>query len=304
MHQPVLLQESIDALDINPDGIYIDCTFGRGGHSSKILSQLSSQGRLICIDKDQEAIDKAKELFADDTRVIIQQGSYSKLDEIRVKLGLNKVDGFLFDLGVSSPQLDDASRGFSFMNDGPLDMRMDLNNEINAATWLNNAPEDEIVKTLFEYGEEKFARKIAAAIVKARTIRKIERTSELASLIKNTLPFYEKNKHPATRTFQAIRIKINNELQDLKGGINSAINMLSIGGKICVISFHSLEDRLVKQTFNGYAKVDIPSTIPILDEELNKLKTLKVLKKVKPSMAEVQANPRARSAILRIAIKL
>ena len=304
-HTSVLLKESIDSLKIEEDGIYIDATLGRAGHSKEILLSLGDNGRLICVDKDLEAIAYANELFKDDKRVIVVHSSFSELFEVIESMDLiGKVSGILFDLGVSSPQLDDSSRGFSFMRNGPLDMRMDTSQGISVADWLAKAEEKEIVKILFEYGEEKFARRIAGSILKQREISAIADTLTLAKLIKDTLPFYEKGKHPATRSFQAFRIYINDELNDLKTALNSAINILKPGGILSVISFHSLEDRIVKRMMAKGANADVPSSVPLTQSELDKLKTLKLDKRIKPSKEEVSKNVRARSAILRVATRI
>ena len=291
-HISVLLDEAIDGLAIKPDGCYIDCTFGRGGHSGLILSKLSDKGRLIAIDRDPTAI-KAAEKFADDPRFHIEHEGFADLQNIAEKHQLlQKVDGILLDLGVSSPQLDEAERGFSFMKDGPLDMRMDTSRGQTAAQWLALADVEDITWVLRTFGEERHAWRIANAIVDSRDEFPLTRTSELAKLIKTTAPQREIKKHPATRSFQAIRIYIN--------------SLLRVGGRLVVISFHSLEDRLVKQFMkkNSQGK-KVPRGLPISEEELRKGIKLKLIgRKLKPSKQEVSDNVRSRSSLLRVAQRL
>jgi 16S rRNA (cytosine1402-N4)-methyltransferase len=301
-HRSVLLTEAIEALTIKPDGIYVDGTFGRGGHSQAILSKLGPTGKLLAIDKDHEALKTAQEKFAVDKRFFFQQGSFAQMHEFAQTLFNKPVDGVLLDLGVSSPQLDDPLRGFSFQKDGPLDMRMDQQHGQSAADWLNSAKEEDIAKVLWEYGEERFSRRIAKAITTARALTPFLRTHQLVGCIVNAVP-RDPNKHPATRSFQAIRIFINRELEDLELGLKAAIESLAIGGRLTVISFHSLEDRIVKQFMNTLAKGDERlRKLPLTDEQLG-IRLRLIGKAIKPSSKELAQNVRARSAILRIGEK-
>ena len=305
IHLPVLLTAALDALSIRSAGIYIDATFGRGGHSQAILSRLGGQGRLLTIDKDESAIQVAKEKFAADKRITAIHASFARLQATAKSENImGKVDGILFDLGVSSPQLDDASRGFSFMHSGPLDMRMNQQQELTAATWLAQASESEIAQILYRYGEEKFSRRIAKAIVNARQAQAIITTSQLAEIIKRAHPKWERHKHPATRSFQAIRIFINAELIELKQALLQCLDVLKTGGRLVVISFHSLEDRLVKQFIKQQQfGQPLPRHLPI--EKKSQLPGLvSINKKVKPSSEEIAVNIRSRSAILRVAEKV
>jgi 16S rRNA (cytosine1402-N4)-methyltransferase len=305
-HISVLLDEAVDGLAIVEDGCYIDCTFGRGGHSSLILSKLSSKGRLIAIDRDPSAI-AAAEKFKDDPRFLIEHQGFAHLEEIVEKHGLTeKVQGVLLDLGVSSPQLDEAERGFSFMKDGPLDMRMDTSRGQTAAQWLAYADVEDICWVLRTFGEEKHAWRIANAIVDAREETPFTRTGELAKLIKTTAPQREIKKHPATRSFQAIRMYINSELEQIEKVLSASLNVLAENGRLVVISFHSLEDRMVKQFMkkNSQGK-KVPRGLPISEDELNKgIKMRLVGRKLKPSKTEVEENVRSRSSVLRIAERL
>lgn len=304
-HQSVLLQEAIDGLAIKPEGIYVDGTFGRGGHSRAILQQLSSAGRLIAIDKDPEAIDYARSHFANEPRFQIFQGSFARLVEFSKEAkSYGQIDGILLDLGVSSPQLDNPVRGFSFMQKGPLDMRMDLSQDLDAAAFVNNAEAEEMATIFREYGEERFAGRIARAIVAARNEAPIRTTEALAEIVKQANPKWEKHKHPATRVFQAIRIHVNQELHDLNQCLNAALDVLAIGGRLAVISFHSLEDRIVKQFMRDkeYGQRPPPG-VPIRDVEI-KTNFKRVGKAVKAAEAEVKQNIRARSAVLRIGEKI
>lgn len=305
-HISVLLNESVNGLAINPDGVYIDCTFGRGGHSSLILSQLSEKGRLIAIDRDLTAI-TAADKFADDSRFLIEHSGFAELEEITLKHDLlEKVDGILLDLGVSSPQLDNADRGFSFMNDGPLDMRMDTSKGQTAAEWLAMADVEDITWVLRTFGEEKHAWKIANGIVDARDETPFTRTSELAKLIKTIAPQREIKKHPATRSFQAIRIYINSELEQIEKVLAASLSVLAEEGRLVVISFHSLEDRLVKQFMKKHSQGrQVPRGLPISEAELQKGKKLSLIgRRLKPSKDELDVNNRARSSVLRIAQRL
>ncbi|MFT7681117.1 MAG: 16S rRNA (cytosine1402-N4)-methyltransferase [Moritella dasanensis] len=308
-HVSVLLNETVAGLDLKPDGIYIDGTFGRGGHSRFILSQLGENGRLIAIDRDPEAIAVGEALKLEDPRFDIVHGPFSGIAEyMEAKNLTEQVDGVLLDLGVSSPQLDDASRGFSFLRDGPLDMRMDPTSGISAAKWIATADYDDIVWVLKVFGEEKFARKIARAVVFDRDGTPFETTSQLASLICRVVPKSKKEtKHPATRSFQAIRIYINSELEEIERALAGALKCLKPGsGRLSVISFHSLEDRIVKQFIRKQARgKEVPYGLPIMQEEIDKTRTMKAVgKMLKPSEAELEINPRARSSVLRVAEKL
>jgi 16S rRNA (cytosine1402-N4)-methyltransferase len=304
-HVTVLLQEAVDALVTNPAGFYVDGTFGRGGHSALVLQHLSPEGRLLGIDKDLAAIAVANERFADDKRFGIAHGSFAELAElIEARAMSGKVDGVLLDLGVSSPQLDEAERGFSFQNDGPLDMRMDQTRGQSAADWVNNATEEEIARVIKEFGEERFAKRMARAIVTERQKTPFTRTKHLAEVIKEANPAWEKGKHPATRAFQAIRIHVNNELTDLDAVLEQALKVLAIGGRLVVISFHSLEDRVVKRFIRRQELGDpVPRGLPIRDEQLNK-RMRSCSKAIKASDGEVDANVRSRSAIMRVAEKI
>ncbi|MCI2285668.1 16S rRNA (cytosine(1402)-N(4))-methyltransferase RsmH [Colwellia sp. MSW7] len=305
-HISVLLTEAVDGLHIDPDGCYIDCTFGRGGHSSLILSKLSSKGRLIAIDRDPSAI-AAAEKFKDDARFIIEHQGFANLAGIAQQHKLmGKVDGILLDLGVSSPQLDEAERGFSFMKDGPLDMRMDTTRGQTAAQWLAVADVEDITWVLRTFGEEKHAWRIANAIVDAREESPFTRTSQLAKLIKTTAPQREIKKHPATRSFQAIRMYINSELEQIEKVLAASLSVLAEKGRLVVISFHSLEDRLVKQFMKKHSQgKKVPRGFPVSEEELNKGKKLALVgRKLKPSKSEVEENVRSRSSVLRIAERL
>ena len=304
-HTPVLLEEVLSGLDLRPEGLYIDATFGRGGHSMAILNRLNQEGRLLVFDKDPVSIELAHSLAAQDKRIEVVHASFRDIEAHARSRGLaGGVDGILFDLGVSSPQLDDAERGFSFMREGELDMRMDPGTGISAAEWLNNEKLEEIVRVLKEYGEERFAKRIARKIVERREDEKITHTLQLAELICDAVPRREKDKHPATRSFQAIRIYINSELEDLRQALASVDDILSVGGRLAVISFHSLEDRIVKRYMRKQSSGDdFPPDLPVTADQIKaKMKVLG--KPVKPGAKELEANPRARSAILRIAEKL
>ncbi len=305
-HVSVLLQESLEALAIRPDGIYLDATFGRGGHSRAILSQLNADGRLYALDRDPTAIEAAKAL-ADDPRFTIIHTPFSQLDEVLDAQQLRgKIDGILFDLGVSSPQLDDAERGFSFMREGPLDMRMDTSRGETAADFLNRASADDIAFVLREYGEERFAWRIAQAIVQQREENPLQTTKQLADLIDKAVPFKDKHKHPATRSFQGIRIHVNGELQEIEQALSAAVSGLKPEGRLAVISFHSLEDRLVKRFLRAQSKgKDIPAGLPLRDDQIDRGQTVRLIGKAqKPSAEEIRANPRARSSVLRVAARL
>ncbi len=293
------------ALQIEPDGVYIDATFGRGGHAALMLERLGAEGRLLAIDKDPQAVEAARARFAGDGRFQIHHGSFAELAEFVASCGLTgQVAGVLMDLGVSSPQLDDARRGFSFMRDGPLDMRMDSTQGMSAAEWLAEAKEGEITKVLKVYGEERFGKRIARAIIAARAEAPIATTGQLAALIVDAVPVKERDKHPATRSFQAIRIFINGELDDLNACLDQVVDVLKRGGRLAVISFHSLEDRIVKRFMRNQARGDdFPVGLPVTADQLKP--TLKMAgRAIRPSAQEVEANPRARSSVLRVAEKL
>ena len=304
-HVTVMLQEAVDALAIKPDGIYVDGTFGRGGHSRLILSRLGPKGRLLAIDRDPLAIAEAQTI--DDPRFEMIPGAFSGLaDYLRERDLAGQVDGLLLDLGVSSPQLDDAERGFSFQKDGPLDMRMDPTSGISASEWLAKAEADDIAWVLKEFGEERFAKKIGRAIVHDRVEKPFTRTRQLAELIARLIPTKEKNKHPATRSFQAIRIYINSELEEVERAMEGALTVLAPAGRLAIISFHSLEDRLVKQFIRKQEKgPEVPRGLPLTEAQLAVGRTMKSIgKAMKPSDAEIDANPRSRSAVLRVAERL
>ena len=303
-HVTVMLQEAVDALAIKPEGIYVDGTFGRGGHSRLILSRLGPNGRLLAIDRDPLAIAEAQTI--QDPRFEMIPGAFSGLATyLRERELVGKIDGLLLDLGVSSPQLDDAERGFSFQKDGPLDMRMDPTSGISAAEWLAKAEADDIAWVLKEFGEERFAKKIGRAIVHDRVEKPFTRTRQLAELIARLIPTKEK-KHPATRSFQAIRIYINSELEEVERAMEGALEVLAPAGRLAIISFHSLEDRLVKQFIRKQEKgPEVPRGLPLTEAQLAVGRTLKSIgKAMKPSDGEIEANPRSRSAVLRVAERL
>lgn len=299
-----MLQEAVEALVTTSSGIYVDGTFGRGGHSRAILQALDTQGQLIGVDKDPTAVAAAKELAGSDARFGFYHGSFALLPHQLRGMGIDAVDGILLDLGVSSPQLDDAERGFSFQHDGPLDMRMDTSRGETAAQWLARAEEVDIADVLYEYGEERFSRRIARAIVNERSKEPIVSTARLSQIVTDANPRWEKHKHPATRAFQGIRIYINRELDDLKDLLGNALDLLRPGGRLVVISFHSLEDRLVKRYMRDMARGEqLPAGVPVQDVELNRRMKL-VGKALRASKEEVAANTRSRSAIMRVAEKL
>ena len=305
LHESVLKSEVIKALSIKPDGVYIDATFGRGGHSESILSSLGPHGRLVAIDRDPEAVKAALKLQKSDTRLSVVHTNFGRMGVIpETSQLLNSTDGILFDLGVSSPQLQDPNRGFSFMRDGPLDMRMNPGEGVPASDWINAATETEIAEILYEFGEERFSRRIARRIITARESKYISTTGELAEIVKEAIPAWKKEKHPATQVFQAIRILINRELDELKLGLVEALNLLKLGGRLVVISFHSLEDRIVKQFIMTRVTGDkFPRDLPITSDVLRpQLKKIKNARKARPE--EVSKNPRARSAVMRVAEKL
>jgi len=304
-HLPVLLNEAVAALDIKADGIYVDGTFGRGGHARQVLTQLSDDGRLLGLDKDPAAISVGQDLAKRDPRFSIEQCSFAELATAAyARVWQGKINGILLDIGVSSPQLDEAERGFSFQKDGPLDMRMNPDAGMSAAEWLATAEMEDIAHVIKTLGEERFGTRIARAIVETRDASPITTTKQLADLVDKASPFREKHKHPATRTFQAIRIYINNELGDLTTGLEQALDVLAVGGRLAVIRFHSLEDRIVKRYFREQAKGDdLPAYFPVRADELNPRVKL-IGKAIKASKDELAVNPRARSAVLRIVEKL
>jgi len=304
-HETVLVAEAIDALSIRKDGSYVDATFGRGGHSRLILENLGAHGSLIIFDKDPEAIEAARIIREKDERLQIAHAPFGDLEEQLTTLGLSEgVDGILFDLGVSSPQLDNAERGFSFLRDGPLDMRMNPDVGQSAEQWINSAAETEIADVLYQFGEERHSRRMARRVILERAEKRITRTGELAEIIKEANPAWERDKHPATRAFQGIRIFINDELGELERGLEQALKMLKVGGKLVVISFHSLEDRMVKRFIAKQAKGDsYPRDLPIPQDMLSP-KLSPIGKRIKASALEVDRNPRSRSAVMRVAEKI
>ncbi len=300
LHTTVLLDEAVEALAIRQDGVYVDCTFGRGGHSSLILKQLGENGRLIALDKDTTAVAHGK-LWAD-ARFHLEHSGFTHLGEVLGKLGVNRVDGILLDLGVSSPQLDEAERGFSFRFDAPLDMRMDNSCGMTAAQWLATADEGLLTEVIRDYGEERFAKQIARAVVAARAIQPIQTTWQLVELVGKAVRTREAGKNPATRTFQAIRIYLNRELEELEQVLPQCVTHLKVGGRLAVISFHSLEDRMVKHFLRDMNDADkLPRNVPIRASEVPQGKLKLIGKAVRAGEAELQANPRARSATMRVA---
>ncbi len=304
-HIPVLRDVVIEQLGLRADGIYIDGTFGRGGHSLAILERLGPAARLLVIDRDPQALERAQELANGDARVTVIRGSFGDIEQIAATQGvLGKVDGIVLDLGVSSPQLDDAARGFSFMRDGPLDMRMDPQSGMSAADWINSADENEMARVIARLGEERSARRIARAIATKRKIETISRTRQLADLIESVIPRRGKSKHPATKTFQAVRIHINNELGELQSFLDNVLDVLAVGGRLCVISFHSLEDRLVKRFLRDNSRVDPAlSRLPVVPESARPRMRM-VCAAVRADAVEIERNPRSRSAVLRAGERL
>jgi 16S rRNA (cytosine1402-N4)-methyltransferase len=300
-HQPVLLAEAIEALRIRPDGLYVDVTFGRGGHSVAILARLSAQGRLIALDRDPEAVAAAQSIR--DVRFAIRHARFSQLAEVLRESGLGAVDGVLFDLGVSAPQLETAARGFSFRADAPLDMRMDPTRGETAAEWLARATEVELRGVIRKYGEERFAGPIAKAITGARARGGIRTTGELAGVVAAAVRTRERGQDPATRTFQALRIHLNQELEELSLALPQARDALAAGGRLVLISFHSLEDRIVKHFLRDEAHPQLPERLPVKATEMPQPRLRLVGRPVRPAAAEVDANPRARSAVMRVAEK-
>lgn len=307
-HRPVLLEECLEALAIRPDGTYLDGTLGRGGHSEGIARRLGPGGRLLCIDRDRQAIDEASVRLAPwADRIVFLHGNFADLDDLLRGAGVGPVDGMLFDLGVSSPQLDDPDRGFSYMHDAPLDMRMDRDEGLTAWTVVNEWPRDELRRILSQYGEERYAPAIAAAIERARSAAPIETTLQLVDVIRGAMPAaaLREKQHPAKRSFQAIRIAVNDELTAVSRMMRSAIDHLAPGGRLAVISFHSLEDRIVKTELAAAAKgCDCPPSFPVCVCGKTPRVRLTPRKPILPSPQELTENPRARSAKLRVAEKL
>ena len=302
-HQTVLLEEAVEALRVKADGIYVDGTFGRGGHSRAILAQLGSSGKLIGLDRDAMAIAAAADIA--DPRLAAFHTQFSALREVIRRTGVAHVDGVLVDLGMSSPQLDAAERGFSFRFDGPLDMRMDTSRGQTAAQWLEQSSEQEIREVIKRYGEERFAKQIAGAIVAARSRGPVDRTRQLAEIVAKAVPAREPQQDPATRTFQAIRIHVNQELEELALMLPQCLEVLTDGGRLVVISFHSLEDRIVKQFMRTHSQPGtLPARLPVRASELPTPRLRLIGKAVFPSRAEISANPRARSAVMRVAERL
>ena len=302
-HITVLLKEAVEALAIKPAGIYVDGTFGRGGHSRAVLAQLGPEGRLIAFDRDPVAVAAGREIK--DPRFELVHAPFSDFAEALAERGVEKVDGVLLDLGVSSPQLDEAERGMSFRFDAPLDMRMDTTRGLTAAEWLAEAPVADITRVLREYGEERFAYEIAKAIAVARTGGAVATTGQLAALVEKTVRTREPGQHPATRTFQALRICVNQELEELSLVLPQVVAALAAGGRLVVISFHSLEDRIVKRFMRDESRPpQLPARLPVRAADLPKPRLGLVGKPVRPSDAEVAANPRSRSAVMRIAERM
>jgi 16S rRNA (cytosine1402-N4)-methyltransferase len=299
-HVAVLAQEAIEALNIRSNGTYVDCTYGRGGHSRLILEKLGTGGRLIALDRDPEAIEAAKALR--DPRFMAMRSPFSRVRDVLQELGVAGVDGMLLDLGVSSPQLDDGRRGFSFRSDAPLDMRMDPDHGLSAADWLATAEESEIREVIRNHGEERFAKQIAAAIVAARARGPVDTTRKLAALVADAVPTREPRQNPATRTFQALRIHVNQELEELAVVLPQCVALLGAGGRLVVISFHSLEDRIVKRFLRSQSQADaLPARLPVRARDLPQPRMRLIGRAARASDRETAANPRARSAVMRVA---
>jgi 16S rRNA (cytosine1402-N4)-methyltransferase len=306
-HTSVLLQESIDNLCLKKDGIYIDATFGLGGHSNEILKRLGSNGRLIAIDRDKYAVDMGKKRFLDEGRIEIVHARFGDLEKILSNLSVKYFDGIIADFGVSSMQLDNKERGFSFRNDAVIDMRMDQGEGNPLVEWINTATEEEIAEVIWRNGEDKFSRKIAKSIASTRNNTPITTTKQLADCISEVVKTRNKKIHPATKTFQAFRIFINQELQEITDLADISIKHLASGGRMCMISFHSLEDKIIKRKFNKWSKSDldtIPSNIPITSENIENKAIIKKISRIKPTRIEIESNKRSRSAILRVGEKI
>ena len=301
-HTTVLLQEAVEALVTDPDGFYVDGTFGRGGHTAELLARLSGRGRVLAIDKDPQAIASGEERFAQDDRLGFFHGSFAELQNVAAQMEkAGEISGVLLDLGVSSPQLDQADRGFSFMRDGPLDMRMDTSRGLSAAEWIASTDEQEIARVIKEYGEERFARRMASAVIRERAIKPITGTVQLAKILAAAHPAWERGRHPATKAFQGIRIFINRELDDLEDLLAQVIDTLKVGGRLVIISFHSLEDRRVKRFIRDQEQgIKLPKNLPVRDVDRG-VRLVKVGKAIKPAVSEVDGNVRSRSAVMRIA---
>jgi len=301
-HTPVLLREVLQALDVRAGGCYVDATFGRGGHTAAILERVGHDGKVIAIDRDPAAIAAGRERFAAEERLNLVAGPFSRLGALIAVRGLaGRVDGVLLDLGVSSPQLDDAARGFSFAQDGPLDMRMDPHSGASAEQFVAKAPEHELARVIREYGEERFAKRVAREIVAARRVEPITRTAQLAEIVARAVPTREPGKHPATRTFQAIRIHVNEELAELRAALAASLEVLAPDGRLGVISFHSLEDGIVKRFIEQHSHEDpVYAGLPEVPAHAQP-KLRRVGRAVHPTDEEIAANPRARSAVLRVA---
>ena len=301
-HTTVLLQEAVEALVTDPDGFYVDGTFGRGGHTAELLARLSGRGRVLAIDKDPQAIASGEERFAQDDRLGFFHGCFAELQNVAAQMEKEgEISGVLLDLGVSSTQLDQADRGFSFMRDGPLDMRMDTSRGLSAAEWIASADEQEIARVIKEYGEERFARRMASAVIRERAIKPITGTVQLAKILAAAHPAWERGRHPATKAFQGIRIFINRELDDLEDLLAQVIDTLKVGGRLVIISFHSLEDRRVKRFIRDQEQgIKLPKNLPVRDVDRG-VRLVKVGKAIKPAVSEVDGNVRSRSAVMRIA---
>jgi 16S rRNA (cytosine1402-N4)-methyltransferase len=302
-HEGVLVAEAVDALDVRTDGLYVDCTYGRGGHSRRILARLGAAGRLVALDRDPAAVEAARAV--EDGRFTMLHGTFGRLKAVLHVAGVSRANGILLDLGVSSPQLDEARRGFSFRHEGPLDMRMDRSAGATAADWLATASADEIREVVRNYGEERFAKQIAAAIVKARARQPIRTTRELAAIVAAAVPAREPRQDPATRTFQALRIHVNQELEELSLALPQCVELLEPAGRLVVISFHSLEDRIVKRFMRAESQADrLPARLPVRARDLPSPRLRLVGRAVRPGAVEIEANPRARSAVMRVAERL
>ena len=305
-HISVLLQGAVDALVVDSKGFYIDGTFGRGGHSGLILQRLSASGRLMAVDRDPDAISAGKARFRDELRLFFRHSEFSQIAHLAREEGwTGRVSGVLLDLGVSSPQVDSPERGFSFMRNGPLDMRMNPAAGMSASEWLQVVDMEDLVRVLKVYGEERFGRRIATAILKRRESGPIETTAELARIIDGAIPVWNRDKHPATRSFQAIRIQVNSELDEVHQVLDDSLELLAVGGRMVVISFHSLEDRIVKRFMRNHSRAGpVPGDIPVAVSDQPRPPLKLVGKAVKPSVAEVAVNPRSRSAVMRVAEKV
>jgi len=306
-HQSVLLEETVNMVFTVPQGIYVDCTMGAAGHSERLLQKLGAQGCLVCFDQDEAAVLNGREKFAADKRVAVVQRNFARLEETLQEMGLFPVDGIMFDLGVSSPQLDEAERGFSYMRDAPLDMRMDRRTDLTAEFMVNNWSVKDLTAVIREYGEEKWAARIANFIAEAREIKPIHTTGQLVEIIKKAIPAAARRDgpHPAKRTFQALRIAVNRELEVLASALDQSLNCMAAGGRIAVITFHSLEDRIVKNKFQSWlGKCTCPPSFPVCQCGAVSLIKLVNKKPIIPSKEEIESNPRSRSAKLRVAEKL